>query len=361
MPARILDTRTAQGPVGPGGVLRLKVAGVGGVPATGAQAVVMNITATNATAASYVTVYPEGSARPTASNLNFVGGQTKPNLVEVKLGIDGTVDFYNAFGSVDLIADMQGWVTAAGTPTRTDGLFNPLPPARVLDTRDGTGATKQPVGPGQTITVSLTDANAGASAAALNLTVTNATAPSYLTIWPHGGTRPLVSNLNFAAGQTVANRVQVAVDATGKVDIYNAAGSADVIADLNGWFTGAASATNQYVFSAQVPTRILDTRNGIGSIGPNAVLPVQVAGMGGVPADARAVVVNLTATNTTAPSYLSAYPDGMTRPTVSDLNWVAGDTVPNLAIIKVGDKGSIDLYNAAGWTDAVVDVVGWYR
>jgi hypothetical protein len=80
-----------------------------------------------------------------------------------------------------------------------------------------------------------------------------------------------------------------------------------------------------------------------------------------VPADAKAVVANLTVTDTTAPSYLTAYPDGVTRPTASDVNWIAGETVPNLTIVKLGAGGAIDLYNAAGHTDAIIDVVGWYR
>jgi hypothetical protein len=361
MPARIMDTRITQSPMGPGSVLRLKVAGMGGVPATGAQAVVMNVTATDTTAASYLTVYPDGVTRPTASNLNFVRGQTVPNLVEVKLGTDGTVDFYNAFGSVDVIADLAGWVTAPGTPTATNGLLNPMAPTRILDTRNGTGATQQPLRAAQTITLSVTDPRAGASAAVLNLTATNPTAASYLTVWPHGSPMPTVSNLNFVAGQTVANRVQVPVDATGKVDIYNAAGAVDVVADLNGWFTGAATAADQYIFSGQTPARILDTRGGAGPLGPGAVRLVQIVGLGNVPTDAKAVVANLTVTNTTAPSYLTAWPDGVNQPTASDLNWVASQTVPNLVVVKLGTNGAIDLYNAFGWTDAIVDVVGWYR
>lgn len=321
----------------------------------------MNVTVTNGSAPSYLTVYPNGAARPMASNLNWVRGQTVPNLVEVKLGDNGMVDFYNAMGTVDVIADVEGWVTAPGTPTSMAGMFNPLPPNRVLDTRSGIGAAQRQVGAGQTITVSVTGASSAASAAVLNLTVTSPTAASYLTVWPHGATRPTASNLNFSAGQTVANRVQVGVSADGKVDIYNAAGSVDVIADLNGWFTGSAVAVDEYALTAQAPVRILDTRNGLGRLGTGSSLPVTVAGVYGVPSDAKAVVTNITVTDTTAPSYLTAYPDESTRPTASDLNWVAGETVPNLAVVKVGPDGKFDVYNAAGLTYIVIDVVGYYR
>jgi hypothetical protein len=90
-----------------------------------------------------------------------------------------------------------------------------------------------------------------------------------------------------------------------------------------------------------------------------------VAGNGGVPAmnatvAPTAVVLNVTVTNPTAPSYLTVWPDGAAQPLASDLNYVAGLTVPNLVVVKLGGNGSIDLFSAAGTTDVVVDVVGWY-
>ena len=70
---------------------------------------------------------------------------------------------------------------------------------------------------------------------------------------------------------------------------------------------------------------------------------------------------NITITDPTAASYLTAWPDGAIRPTASDLNWIAGATVPNLAVIKLGANGKLNLYNAAGSTDVIIDVTGWYR
>jgi len=88
---------------------------------------------------------------------------------------------------------------------------------------------------------------------------------------------------------------------------------------------------------------------------------VPVAGSNGIPTGATAVVANLTVNNTSAPSYLAAWPDGAIRPTASDLNWVAHQTVPNLVVVKLGGNGKLDLYNAAGSTDVILDVVGYYR
>lgn len=114
-PARVLDTRAAVGvatktPVPAHGTVRLMVAGHGGVPVTGAAAVILNVTVTGTKASGYVTVFPDGTTRPTASNLNFVAGQTIPNLVAVKVGANGQVDLTNAStGTVNLIADVAGY------------------------------------------------------------------------------------------------------------------------------------------------------------------------------------------------------------------------------------------------------------
>jgi hypothetical protein len=71
--------------------------------------------------------------------------------------------------------------------------------------------------------------------------------------------------------------------------------------------------------------------------------------------------LNITVTNTTTASYLTAWPDQSPRPVASDINWTAGQTVPALAVVALSAGGALDLYNAAGSTDAIVDVAGWYQ
>ncbi len=73
----------------------------------------------------------------------------------------------------------------------------------------------------------------------------------------------------------------------------------------------------------------------------------------------RAVVLNVTVTNPSTFSYLTVFPDG-SAPLSSDLNFVPGQTVPNMVVVKVASDGSIKLFNAAGSVDGVVDLVGWY-
>ncbi|MGP3686635.1 hypothetical protein ACTVZO_18330 [Streptomyces sp. IBSNAI002] len=111
-PVRLLDTRDGTGAragaVGQGGSVSLKVAGVEGVPSTGVTAVVLNVTVTGPTQDSHLIVHPHGVDRPGVSNLNYRAGQTVSNLVVVPV-VDGQVTFFNNAGSVDVIADLNGW------------------------------------------------------------------------------------------------------------------------------------------------------------------------------------------------------------------------------------------------------------
>jgi hypothetical protein len=357
-PVRILDTRTGSA-LGGNATMDVQVTGNGGVPA-GATAAVINVTATNTTAASYLTVYPKGASRPLASTLNWTAGKTVPNLTEISLGAGGMLTVYNAFGNVDVVFDVNGYVSvpAAGCPP--DGLYRSLVPSRVLDTR----ATAKVAG-NTSIDVQITGADgvpaSGVEAVTLNLTETNASAASYITAYPTGASRPLASNVNFVAGQTVPNRVIVKTGAGGKITLYNAFGNVDLIADVNGWFTdnsGSTLATGSGdIFVGTTPNRILDTRGG-GAIAGNTSSTLVVAG---VPANAHAAVLNVTATNPTAASYLTVWPDGAARPLASDLNFVSGLTVANLVIVQLGGGSKVDIYNAFGSTDVVVDLVGWYQ
>jgi hypothetical protein len=240
-PARVLDTRSAVGvstttPVAANSGVSLAVAGAGGVPATGATAAVLNVTVTAPTASGYLTVYPGGADRPTASNLNWVPGQTVPNLVVVPIGPDGTVELYNhGSGTVHVVADVFGYYSADASGTT----FHAAGPARMLDTRYGIGAPAPgPLTATGQLSLDLNDGNvlAHAKAVVLNVTVAGSTGAGVLTVWPDGQPRPTSSNLNWTKGQIIANLVTVPV-VDGKVDFHVNYGSTDVIADLFGYYT----------------------------------------------------------------------------------------------------------------------------
>jgi hypothetical protein len=357
-PTRILDTRGGT-PLGGNATMDVAVGGTDGVPLA-ATAAVINVTVTNTTAASYLTVYPKGQSRPLASNLNWTAGKTVPNLVEIALGTGGMVTVYNAFGNTDIVFDVNGYVSAPASGCPPDGLYRSLVPSRILDTR-----TTAQVPGNSSIDVQVTGADgvpaSGVEAVTLNLTETNATASSYITAYPTGSSRPLASNVNFVAGQTVPNRVIVKLGSGGKITLYNAFGNVDLIADVNGWFTDASGSTaatgSGDIFVGTSPNRILDTRSG-SPIAGNSSIILTVAG---VPASAHAAVINVTATRPTSGSYLTVWPDGAPRPLASDLNFVSGLTVANLVIVQLGGGSKVDIYNAFGTTDVVVDLVGWYQ
>src|ERR1039458_3361972 len=363
-PVRLMDTRNGTGgvtgPVGAGATVSLQVAGKGGVPASGVTAVVVNVTATSPTAASYVSVYPDGTARPAASNLDFAAAQTIANLVVVPVGADGKIDFYNAAGTVQLIADLSGYYTAG-----SGSLFTPVSPVRLMDTRNGTGGVTGPVGAGATVSLQVAGKGgvpaSGVTAVVVNVTATSPTAASYVSVYPDGTARPAASNLDFAAAQTIANLVVVPVGADGKIDFYNAAGTVQLIADLSGYYTAGSGS----LFTPVSPVRMMDTRNGTGGVtgpvGAGATVSLPVAGKNGVPAaGVTAVVLNVTATSPTAASYVSVYPDGTTRPAASNLGFTAAQTIANLVVVPVGADGKIDFYNSGGTVQLIADLSGYY-
>jgi hypothetical protein len=362
-PTRLLDTRTSGGALGPGGSRNLTVTG-GSVP-TDASAVALNVTVTDTTAPSYLTVYPAGDARPLASNLNWVAGETVPNLVVVPVGSGGQVTFYNDAGSTDVVADLEGYF-APETSGTTQGSYVPLTPSRITDTRTGSGEpyAGQTLTGGSTLDVQVAGIGGvpvtGAAAALLNVTVTDTSAASYLTVYPQGAARPLASNLNWVAGDTVPNRVLVPLGPTGQVSFYNDAGTTDLVVDVDGYFTsGATAPAGASLFSPITPVRVLDTRQTGQTLGPAGTLSPVLAGVDGIAANASAVVANVTVTDTTAASYLTVYPGGK-RPLASDLNWGPGQTVPNLTVATLSDTGAISAFNDAGRTDLVIDAFGYF-
>ncbi|MEZ5143192.1 MAG: carboxypeptidase regulatory-like domain-containing protein [Acidimicrobiales bacterium] len=266
------------------------------------------------------------------------------------------------------------WRNRVGGPRDVDAgdLFHPLAaPTRILDSRpppEQVGPYATPWGPGTTREVTVAGTGgvpADATAVTLNVTVTGTTAPSFLTVWPTGSPRPTASNLNWVAGQTIANAVTVKVGAGGTVSVFNPSGATDVVVDVVGWYDRSGNGAG---YTALTPARVLDSRPPPEQVGPHGTpwgagtdREVTVAGVGGVPADAEAVVLNATVTGTSAESFLTVYPKGATKPTASNLNWKAGVTIPNAVTVKVGTDGKVDVFNSSGSAHVILDVVGYFR
>ncbi len=382
-PARILDTRSNSNvggiaTLGAQTTIVVKVLGQGGLPSTGVKAVVMNVTVANPTAASYLTVWQSGTTKPLASSLNFVAGQVLSNQVTVPVASDGTVQVYNNTGNVDVIFDVVGYfATTEGNPGSRYVAINP---DRIVDTRGAIGSTT--LTPSQTTNVQITGNGsvppAGLRAVVMNVTVVNSTAAGYLTIWPTGTTKPNVSSINFAANQVLSNQVTVPVGAEGKVTMFNSSGNTNVIYDVVGYYEDAAPGYDQTQagrYGSVTPARILDTRptsgtkstgasstiGGISTLGPDKTVQVQISGKGGVPtSDVRAVTMNVTVVNPSAPGFLTVWPGGLDRPGASSINFADGQTLSNQITVPVSENGYVQLYNLAGNTNVIFDVLGYY-
>jgi len=405
-PFRVLDTRSGTcvqcgtGALLPGGTMTLQVTGytVGSesVP-SGATSVVLNVTAVPGSG-SYLTIFPAGTGRPISSNLNFNAQTNTANLVVVALGTGGEVNLYNSLGAVDVVADVEGYFTA---PSGTQGQFHPIAPLRVCDTRvsqpsnpcNSEGTEDLALGAGQVAKVDVAavtsaqgdiPSDGSAEAAVLNLTAVSGTQATYLSVYPtsSNGTCstavPQSSTLNVSAQTNQANRVIVPLGPatsgspeTTDVCVYNSLGTINFILDADGWF-GTSSAAAGTQFQVIGPSRICDTRAGTGTectgdtLTPGDVLPVQVTGVGGVPASGPvAVVANVTAVSGSSDTYLTVYPAGGTTPNASDLNVDAQQNLPNLAITELGSSGAgtgaVGVYNSLGTIDIVMDVEGWFQ
>ena len=354
--------------VEPGVDLQVPILGVSGIPLTGVTAVSLNLTAVGPTAEGYVTVWPCGSTKPSTSNVNFVKNQIVPNAVISPVDSTGKVCIAST-AATHLVVDVNGWFGA------NSGL-RAVTPVRVFDTRHGTGGV--PVakvgaldGSGTALEVSILSAigqSAGAvSAVSLNVTATGTSVSKYggyVTVYPCGGAPPNSSNLNFVANQSVPNAVIVPVSATGTVCFY-VYGQADLIADVNGWFAGGSG------FNSLAPTRVFDTRSGIGGVpvarvgaldGSGMALKVQVAGTNGVPAlGAAAVMMNVTVDATTASAYggyVTAYPCDVTLPNSSNINFVSGQTIANSVVAPLSVNGEVCFY-VYGQAHVLADITGW--
>ncbi len=365
-PTRILDTRSGTGApagsVGPGLEISLGVFGVGGVPAAGVSAVVLNVTAANATGNGNLRVYPSDAATPIASNLNFRAGENTPNLVIAKLGSDGGVKIFNGSGgaAVHVVGDVQGYFVDPSVS------YKPITPVRILDTRLAIGA----IAPGATIMLQVQGVggvpSTGVSAVALNLTAASGTADGELSVFPSDGSDPApIRNLSFRANTNRANLVIAKVGSDGAIQIHNAsAGTVHAVVDSQGYFSSETSC-----YGPVSPVRVLNTQDGtggtMGPIGPGQTIALTVVGVGGVPAvGANAVALNMTALNGTGNGNLRVFSsDAATPPLASNLNFTTGAKVQNLVIVKVGSDGKVKIHNGSPTSsvDVIADTQGAFR
>ena len=367
-PARLLDTRgpgtidgqfSGGGKVGANKELALLVAGRGGTPAD-PSAVALNLTVTDPAAAGFVTAYPCGTSRPNTSNVNFVAGQTVANLSIIKVGKGGSVCLVSD-QPAHLIADVTAY-SGAGAP------FTSITPARLFESRNATTFDGQQVNTGklaanQVIEVQVAG-RAGvpsdASVATLNVTATDPAAAGFVTVYPCGSVKPNASTVNFTVGQTVANLTVTKVGNDGKVCITSDRAT-HLIVDVTAF---APAVTTLGTLS---PARLLDSRRSgtvdgryafIGRVRADIVTYLPIISRAGVPTNATTASLNITVTDPGSAGFVAAFPCGTPKPNTSNVNFVAGQTVANLSIVKIGVDGRICLVSNQD-TELIADITSF--
>ncbi len=361
-PFRVLDTRDWTGGVLNRALfanesLRVPIAGVGQVPPTGAVAVVANVTSVDATQPGFFAVYPGSTIRPETSNLNTGPGRPVPNLVIMGIGTDGCIEILNSHGESHCVVDVFGYFTV-GSGDR----FTPLAPKRLFDTRDGVGIRPGKLAHASPVDIQvagLAGVPASASAVVINLTVTEPESPGWMRLTPTGQAAAVTSNVNFVAGNVVPNLVICKLGVGGQVTLDGVGSGAHVVGDVFGYFGSSGS-----LLRAVPPRRLLDTREGIGAqrapVTPGTSLRLAVAGRAQVPANATAVVLNVTATNVAGPSFVTVWPADSGQPGTSNLNMVGGQTIANLVICRLGSGGALELASPVASCDLIADVLGYF-
>ncbi|WP_405959051.1 PKD domain-containing protein [Streptomyces sp. NBC_00868] len=348
-PFRLLDTRTTGAPLQGGEPLAVQLPTGTAVPghelSAGMTAAVLNVTVTDSTEDAHLTVWPAGQTPPASSNVNVAAGGTSSNTVTVPVGLAGKVLAQLNSGRASVIVDFLGYYQP-----NIGQRFTPLPPTRLLDTRT-TGA---PLAESVFFTVKvagLAGIPADATAVALNLTSTGATSNSHVVVYPDPAHQAATSNLNPEPGKDKSNQVIVPVGPQGTVALNINTGSTHVILDAVGYY----GKDGKTLFTPTVPRRLADTRS-TGKVAPGTATTVS-----GLPADAVGAVLNVTATDSTAPTFLTAYGYGATRPEASSLNTRPGATVPNHVTTPVGDGGRVSIWNSyGGSTHVITDLLGYF-
>lgn len=352
------------------------------IPAT-AQAIVGNATVVNPSAAGFITIWPDGQPRPPVSNLNFSAGQAVANAFTVGLSSAGNLRFYSTT-STELFADIIGYFA----PPAVNGLYyHPLPkPIRLFDTRApipgfpaceylsqqltaGNELAKQ-----ARITCDGITIPSDAQAIVGNATVVGPAGTGFITLWPDDQVKPFVSNLNYVTGQVVPNAFTVRLSNAGQFRAYSSQNT-DFIVDIAGYYSPSAvdNNGNGLLYSPLLkPIRLFDTRapipgfNACEYLNQALIAQTELAKLAritcdgvAIPANAQAIIGNATIISPVANGFATLWPDGQARPPVSNLNYTAGQIIPNSFTVGLSSAGWFRVYSWAT-TDLAVDVNSYY-
>jgi YVTN family beta-propeller protein len=360
-PCRLIDTRLTGGPI-PGGTSEsFPIPQEGGcnIPTT-AAAYSLNVSVVPSGQLGYLTIWPTGEDQPLVATLNSIDGRIKADAAIVPAGYQGAITIY-VTNTTNVVLDINGYFAPVSGSTLA---FYPLTPCRIADTRktnfpQGLGAPYLPGHQERDFPIlNATSCNIPPSAKAysLNFSVVPHGGLGYMTVWPTGQPRPLVSTLNDVPGTIIANAAIVPAGTSGDVSVYPS-NDTDVIIDINGYF--APAGPGGLSLYPVAPCRVIDTRK----LGPpfsgNLTPPVDVANSAcQPPAAALAYVFNATVVPAGGLGYLTLWPDGEPKPLVSTLNALDGSITNNMAIVP-STNGKVDAF-ASGITQLILDISSYF-
>ena len=364
-PCRVVDTRLPNGPFGgppiqgqssrdfaiPNGPCK-------NIPNT-AAAYSLNVTVVPHGPLGYLTVWPTGQQQPLVSTLNSLDGRIKANAAIVPAGVGQAVSVYVS-NTTDVVLDIDGYFVPATDNTALS--FYPLTPCRVADTRKPNGDLGGPFLSGGTsrdfpiLEAASCNIPNTAQAYSLNFTAVPKGPLGYLTVWPAGQSKPVVSTLNALTGTITANAAIVPAGNNGDVEVYPS-NDTDLVIDINGYFAPATSGPGGLTLYDLEPCRVLDTRQSIGAFTGKLYVDV-VDAFCGVPSVAQAFVFNATVVPQGALGYLTLWADQQQQPLVSTLNALDGAITSNMAIVPT-TNGWIDAY-ASGTTQLILDISSYF-
>ncbi|MBE7189415.1 hypothetical protein [Jatrophihabitans endophyticus] len=263
--------------------------------------------------------------------------------------------------------------TADTADTAVAGAYVPVGPTRVVDTATGAYGNHQgPIGGHRDIGVTVSGADgvpADAAAVVLSISVSGATKAGALTVSsPSATSAPTATTVSFAAGQNVGDLAIVPV-VDGHIHVWNtSAGSVSLTADVSGYYTaGTPSAGGSFHARGGSAGRVVDTRHGTdgnrkGAIPAGGTISPHIAGLGGVPSDARAVAVTVTAIGASAAGTVSVRTSGGDSVPAS-LQVQAHRSTSQLLVLPLSAASGGKLAIANHTSKALnlaVDVSGWY-
>ena len=252
--------------------------------------------------------------------------------------------------------------------TETPLNYIPITPCRAVDTRNPAGPFGAPYVTGMTsrsfaMPSSSCNIPSNAAAYAMNVTVVPHDVLGYLTAWPSGQVQPYVSTVNSMDGRIKANAAILPAGTNGAVSFF-ATNDTEVVIDINGYFVAASSNTGLNFFTL-APCRIVDTRTSVNTFGTPSLAPYLerdfpiLQSNCGVPAEAKAYSLNVTAVPQVPLSFITMWPAGQNQPLVSTLNAPTGSITANAALLSAGAGGDLAVM-ATNLSDLVLDINGYF-